>query len=199
MQKTQLGLFPLQIFLLPGETTRLHIFEDRYRQLLQDCENASILFGIPYAQNGYLTGYGCVVKLSQVIERHANGSADIEIQAVQLFRIDQFYMRMGDKLYPGGDVEVIDDKSMRSISDNLTKRLDAYFLKKQGKINIELFSAQAGIFDVARSLKLSEAEKLSLVKAETAEKREQLIVNVLKLKEKLLEQENSIVGEIFLN
>ncbi|HKL02327.1 MAG TPA: LON peptidase substrate-binding domain-containing protein [Cryomorphaceae bacterium] len=199
MQKTQLGLFPLQIFLLPGETTRLHIFEDRYRQLLQDCENASILFGIPYAQNGYLTGYGCVVKLSQVIERHANGSADIEIQAVQLFRIDQFYMRMGDKLYPGGDVEVIDDKSMGSISDNLTKRLDAYFLKKQGKINIELFSAQAGIFDVARSLKLSEAEKLSLVKAETAEKREQLIVNVLKLKEKLLEQENSIVGEIFLN
>ena len=199
MQKTQLGLFPLQIFLLPGETTRLHIFEDRYRQLLQDCENASILFGIPYAQNGYLTGYGCVVKLSQVIERHANGSADIEIQAVQLFRIDQFYMRMGDKLYPGGDVEVVDDKSMRSISDNLTKRLDAYFLKKQGKINIELFSAQAGIFDVARSLKLSETEKLSLVKAETAEKREQLIVNVLKLKEKLLEQENSIVGEIFLN
>lgn len=199
MQKTQIALFPLQIFLLPGETTRLHIFEDRYRQLLQDCENASISFGIPYALNGYLTGYGCVVKLSRVIERHANGSADIEIEAVQLFKLNQFYMRMGDKLYPGGDVGIIDDSSMRSISEKLIKRLDSYFLKKQGKINTELLSPYTGVFDVAKSLKLSEAEKLTLVKASTPEKRERLIMNVLKLKEKLLEQEKSIVGEIFLN
>lgn len=199
MQKTQIALFPLQIFLLPGETSRIHIFEDRYRQLLQDCENASISFGIPYALNGYLTGYGCVVKITKVIERHANGSADIEIEAVQLFKLDQFYMRLGDKLYPGGDVEIIDDKSMRSISDNLLKRLDAYFMKEQGKINTELLSPYTGFFEVAKSLKLSEAEKLSLVKASSPAKREQLIVNVLMLKEKLLEQEKSIVGEIFLN
>ncbi len=199
MQKTQIALFPLQIFLLPGEKTRLHIFEDRYRQLLQDCENTSISFGIPYALNGYLTGYGCVVKVVQILERHANGSADIEIEAEQIFKLDQFYMRMGDKLYPGGDVAIIDERDMGLISDDLMKRLDAFFLREKGKIDKKLLSPFTGILDVAQALNLSEAEKLSLIKAGTTEKRERLITNVIKLKEKLLEQEKSIQGEIFLN
>ena len=46
--KTHLGLFPLRIFLFPGEQTTLHLFEPRYLQLSTDCINNNECFGIPY-------------------------------------------------------------------------------------------------------------------------------------------------------
>ncbi|MCX7637772.1 MAG: hypothetical protein N2044_08015 [Cyclobacteriaceae bacterium] len=39
-------MFPLAILPLPGELVPLHIFEPRYRQLLQDAEQHDIGFGI---------------------------------------------------------------------------------------------------------------------------------------------------------
>ena len=42
-----LALFPLQLIVYPGERLPLHIFEKRYQQLITDCENEGIAFGIP--------------------------------------------------------------------------------------------------------------------------------------------------------
>jgi Lon protease-like protein len=44
-----LPIFPLPIVLFPGANQPLHIFEPRYRQLLQDCLTADQRFGIAYA------------------------------------------------------------------------------------------------------------------------------------------------------
>jgi ATP-dependent Lon protease len=43
-----LPIFPLPIVLFPGAPQPLHIFEPRYRQLLQDCLAADRRFGIAY-------------------------------------------------------------------------------------------------------------------------------------------------------
>jgi Lon protease-like protein len=45
-QFTTIPMFPLAILPLPGELVPLHIFEPRYKQLLQDAENSDISFGI---------------------------------------------------------------------------------------------------------------------------------------------------------
>lgn len=42
----RIPIFPLAIFPLPGEMVPLHIFEPRYRQLLEDAEKRDIAFGI---------------------------------------------------------------------------------------------------------------------------------------------------------
>ena len=42
------GMFPLRIFLFPGEQTTLHIFEPRYLQLITECLENNVCFGIPY-------------------------------------------------------------------------------------------------------------------------------------------------------
>ena len=42
----RLPLFPLQSVFFPGETVPLHIFEERYKELIQDCRNEAITFGM---------------------------------------------------------------------------------------------------------------------------------------------------------
>ncbi len=199
MQKTQLALFPLQIFLLPGEKTVLHIFEERYRQLLNDCENIHFTFGIPHTSNGYFTGLGCVVELKKVIERYPNGSSDIEVEAIQCFKMDQFYLRMGDKLYPGGDVSLITDAELTSVSPDVLQALSDYYQTKENAQLSEFMFTNLNAFDVARIINLGEADKIRLVKAAHHEKRERILIENLKFLRIIEKQRSSILGDVFLN
>jgi Lon protease-like protein len=45
----ELAIFPLPIVLFPGTPQPLHIFEPRYRQLIQDCLAGDRRFGVAYA------------------------------------------------------------------------------------------------------------------------------------------------------
>lgn len=199
MQKTQIALFPLQVFLLPGETTTLHIFEERYRQLLEDCQNVSISFGIPYTSNGFITEFGCVVELKRIIKRHPNGASDIEIEALDIFKVDQFYMRMGEKLYPGGDVILMNYTDIPPVSEKLMKALEFYVKHIDPTKFPELLLTTLNVYDVARILHLGEEDKIKLVKASTQEKREKLLLENIKFLEAIGKQSKSVQGEIFLN
>jgi len=199
MQKTQLALFPLQLFLLPGERTNLHIFEDRYRQLLEDCESSKILFGIPYAENGNLSGIGCVVKLIRVLKKYDNGSSDIEVEATEVFKIDQFYMRFGEKLYPGGDVSVVEQEKLEPISIELLSALDSYLTKANINFRSEISPVDMNAFQVATLLDLPQKDKIRIAKRTTKARQEQIILNHIAIYSKLLEQEKSVQGNFFLN
>ena len=59
----QYGLFPLRIFLFPGEQTTLHIFEPRYLQLVTECLSSGEYFGIPYQGKTTLSELGSLVKV----------------------------------------------------------------------------------------------------------------------------------------
>ncbi len=43
---THLPIFPLPLVMLPNELLPLHIFEDRYRQMLRDVEQEGNFFGV---------------------------------------------------------------------------------------------------------------------------------------------------------
>jgi hypothetical protein len=199
MQKTQLALFPLQLFLLPGETTRLHIFEERYRQLLADCENIQLSFGIPYTRDGYMSGFGSMVELKRVIKRYANGSADIEIEATGIFKIERFFLRMGEKLYPGGEVSLMDQAEVPAASNEIFAAFDAYLNESDRPMNSELFSARLTLLDIARLLDVEDEKKLKLLKLDSEEAREKFILSEINLRKLLLAQKNSVENNIFLN
>jgi len=62
-----LPFFPLKSIFFPGETVPLHIFEERYKQLIKDCQKEAITFGIPvFINNGiaYGTSFTLAVKLN---------------------------------------------------------------------------------------------------------------------------------------
>lgn len=199
MQKTQLALFPLQLFLLPGETTKLHIFEERYQQLLFDCEDVRISFGIPFTENGTLTGYGSMVNLKKVISRNKNGSADIEIEAIGIFKVESFFLRMGEKLYPGGDVVIIDQEKAPLVSNKLFSAFNAYMLESDRQIAPESFSADLNLLNLARMLSLPDSKKIDLLKLKSHAEMERYLIDEIRMRSLMLKQKNSIEHNIFLN
>lgn len=98
----ELALFPLQIVVFPGEAVNLHIFEPRYRQLVKDCEDTGITFGIPSFQNGRVNEFGTEVRLLDVKKTYPDGKMDVNTEGMGVFRIKEFYPKLGDKLYSGG-------------------------------------------------------------------------------------------------
>jgi Lon protease-like protein len=110
MSQINIPLFPLSIFLIPGETCALHIFEERYRALIAWSIEHSRPFGIPCNHVLNTANSGSLVEVSKVTKRYPGGESDIEVRCVGLFRLDRFFYRMEDELYPGGSVEPIDWK-----------------------------------------------------------------------------------------
>lgn len=98
----KIALFPLQIVVFPGEAVNLHIFEKRYRQLIQDCQQDGITFGIPAFQNSRIREFGTEVKLTNIEKTYAGGEMDVKTVAQGLFRIQEFFPTLDDKLYAGG-------------------------------------------------------------------------------------------------
>lgn len=106
-----LPLFPLGIFLLPGERTGLHIFEPRYRQLVNELEEALAAgqeehnrFGIPFHYEEVTASTGCLARLVEVKKVHPGGRKDIIVECVGHFETTRFQSVFDPKLYPGGEV-----------------------------------------------------------------------------------------------
>ena len=79
-------LFPLELVVFPFEELNLHIFEPRYRQLINDCEKHEALFGIPTFRKGQALDYGSLVKLVKIEKKYPDGRMDIRTKGVQTFR-----------------------------------------------------------------------------------------------------------------
>ncbi len=103
----QLPLFPLQSVFFPGETVPLHIFEDRYKQLINDCRAEAMTFGIPVYINDKLE-YGVEVQLVEVVTTYEGGEMDVTCVARQVFKVITFDNEMDGKPYAGGTVEFLE-------------------------------------------------------------------------------------------
>lgn len=103
-----LPFFPLQSIFFPGETVPLHIFEERYKQLITDCRKEALTFGIPvYINNGI--AYGTEVQLVEVVTTYESGEMDVVCVARQVFKVETFENQLGDKLYAGGKVTFLEN------------------------------------------------------------------------------------------
>ncbi|TVZ51760.1 LON peptidase substrate-binding domain-containing protein [Dokdonia sp. Hel_I_53] len=98
-----LPMFPLELVVFPSEKIALHIFEKRYQQLIADCHNEAINFGIPTYINNTIE-YGTEVRLIDIVKKYPSGACDIICEGLQTFKISRFYNTLHDKLYAGGDV-----------------------------------------------------------------------------------------------
>ena len=71
--KALLAIFPLQLVVFPKETVNLHIFEPRYKQLINEADANGTLFGMtPYIKDSPLT-WGTEVELQEIVEKYPDG------------------------------------------------------------------------------------------------------------------------------
>lgn len=103
MTTATLPLFPLELVCFPGELLALHIFEDRYQQLIKDCEQEELTFGVPAYINAEME-FGTEVRLEKVVKRYESGASDVLCRGLRVFKLEKFYSVLDTKLYAGGDV-----------------------------------------------------------------------------------------------
>lgn len=197
-QQLTIPMFPLNMVLLPGETKTLHIFEERYKQLVSDCLENEAHFGIPFMHQLSVGDYGIEVKIINIIKIFENGEMDISIEAVRVFKLVEFSKVLSPKLYGAGIIqyeELINDKPSHTIQE-LTK--EYMWISQENTIPIDAFD-NSNIYGIARLLDLSSLEKYELLKAKTAIKKEEFLKPKIKLFIHLIKTENELKTKFVLN
>ncbi len=100
-------LFPLGIVALPTESVPLHIFEDRYRTMIERCLREEREFGIVWLAEDELKPIGCACAIDEVLERLEDGRMNILARGTRPFRLLE---RQEDLPYPAGVVEFLPEQ-----------------------------------------------------------------------------------------
>jgi len=159
-----LPMFPLNMVLFPGETTKLYIFEERYKQLVDDCLDNEASFGIPYIEKGKIHKFGCEVRINRVLKTYENGGMDILIEGTGVFKLLEFSEVLKPKLYGAGLVEYL-NVQQKVLLNNLQDATVNYFGTVQNKLIDYDAVSKLSIYSVASALQLTHPEKYRLISA----------------------------------
>ncbi len=117
-------IFPLQLVAYPGEKLSLHIFEPRYKQMINDCIDADKPFGICTSESTNIKELGTLLHNIQVLELYENGSMDITAEGQSVFTVLEFIKEVPEKLYQGAVVNLLQENE------------DAFKIKKEEVITL---------------------------------------------------------------
>lgn len=98
-------IFPLNIVVYPGEQLNLHIFEERYKQLINESFKTQKPFGIPSVLNNTVSEIGTLVKVTEIVQVYDDGKMDIRTEGISVFRVLEVIKKVPDKLYSGAIVD----------------------------------------------------------------------------------------------
>jgi len=89
MRDGLLPLFPLQVVLFPRTSLSLHIFEERYKEMIGECLVSGHSFGVVLAQGQGILRIGCTATIEKVLQRYDDGRLDILTMGRRRFEISE--------------------------------------------------------------------------------------------------------------
>lgn len=194
-------IFPLGIVVYPGEDLNLHIFEPRYKQLINECHLQKKQFGIPAIIENQLQDYGTLMQIIEITTVHDNGEMDIKTRGAKVFRILEIIKEIPEKLYSGaivnyptnhetgsGEVMRVLLNSIRELHRLLNVAKD--FNKKDEKIKA---------YDVAHHVGLSLQEEYELLNLMNERQRQEYLKRHLVKVIPMLTQMEGLKEKIKLN
>jgi uncharacterized protein len=158
-------IFPLGIVVYPGENLNLHIFESRYKQLINECYAGKKPFGIPTVINNKVQDYGSLMEVTELSHVHENGEMDIKTHGLKVFRILEMIKEVPDKLYNGAIVNYPENyergnpEIMRKVMKSIR---DLHKLLKVDK-NVIKEDIQLKSYDVAHHIGFTLEEEYELL------------------------------------
>lgn len=157
-----LPLFPLKLVTFPGEQLNLHIFEPRYKQLIQDIKASKGCFGIAVYLDK-LMPFGTEVELEEISKIYDDGRMDIKTRGKRVFEILSFENPIVDKLYSGGNVVFYDNDPR--VGENQYAEF-IFYLKEVFRLmeyQIEIVPLRLNSFTFAHRLGLSLSEEYEVL------------------------------------
>jgi len=184
MLEELLPLFPLQVVLFPNSALPLHIFEERYKILINECMAEEKEFGINLVNGDIVSDVGCTAVVKEVYRRYDDGRMDIAVKGrrrYELRRYDTFaapYL-VGVVEYLSVPDESVDEDLAHATLSLYNKLIATVYKGKlpqvQGKVTRELsfLLAQKSGMDLLQRQRLletpSENERLRMLRSYLAE------------------------------
>lgn len=117
-------LFPLSLVLLPGMPLPLHIFEERYKDMMRDILAVEGEFGVVLAKDDGIVNIGCTASVVNVVRKYPDGRLDLIAAGQRRFRIESLDE---DKSYLRASVEYFDDEDVSEVPAELRRKASAAY------------------------------------------------------------------------
>ena len=111
MSSRLLPLFPLHVVVFPRTHLPLHIFEERYKEMVGRAMQDNSEFGIVLARDEGIVNAGCTVIVEKVLKSYPDGKMDILTSGRRRFEV---VMLDEEKDYLRGEVQFFDDDEPES-------------------------------------------------------------------------------------
>lgn len=174
--------FPLGLVVYPGEDLNLHVFEPRYRQLIDECLEAEKTFGIPAFIDNKLPGYGTEVHVITLHQRYDDGRMDVKTKGLRVFQLSEFQNPLPGKLYAGGSVEFVQpspDPTPDQFLAPLLSRLARLYDLLQIETDYDPKKATNFSYRISHKVGLSIEQEYEILTLDRESDRQQLLVQHL--------------------
>lgn len=195
-------VFPLNIVVYPGENLNLHIFEPRYKQLIQECFAGSKPFGIPTVINNKLQEMGTLVNITEIVKTEENGEMDIKTKGLTIFRILEVIKAVPDKLYSGAIVNYPENSetwNKRELMQKVTNAVRELHRLLGISKDFNKPDAELGSYDIAHHAGLSLEEEYELLCLLREEQRQEYLKRHLSKVLPVIAEMESLKDRIKLN
>jgi Lon protease-like protein len=136
MQPGLLPLFPLQVVLLPGAELPLHIFEDRYKEMIGEVIRERLEFGVILANEKGIVNTGCTAMIDKVLREYPDGRMDVIARGRRRFEI---VMLNDERPFLRGSVEFFDDEEESPIAPEIRQRaIDGFHEVSKEAIDLDM-------------------------------------------------------------
>jgi len=107
MRGELIPLFPLQVVLLPRAPLPLHIFEERYKEMMQEVIAAEGEFGVVQIRDNGILNTGCTATVEQILRKFEDGQMDLLAVGQRRFKLISLDT---ERNFLRGEIEEIEDE-----------------------------------------------------------------------------------------
>ncbi len=194
----EIPFFPLNLVVFPKEPLNLHVFEPRYKQLVNDCLENHSTFGIPSHVENKLE-YGTEVKIIELTKKYDDGRMDIKTEGIQEFKVIKVHNPWMGKMYSGGKIELLEilkdeDPSLRLKILEKSRELFTWLQMKE-EVNIQ----EDNIWSFIHKIGLKPDEEYQLLQLTSHHERQVFILDHLNKIIPMLERAEKAREKIKMN
>jgi len=195
-----IGLFPLGVVLFPESSIQLHIFEDRYKNLINDCMNNNIVFGVNLTISSKIQNVGCTARVTKLLHKYPDGSMDIIVKGISRYHLIDY--KRGIRQYLTGDIQYDEDNREYPKSDLLNGCIEIYNMiadevksMKIDKIDTNQLFTKTPSYFIAQKAGLTSEQKYKLLESDSENDRLKYLLDHLKRIEPVL-RESEYINQI---
>ncbi len=126
MASQLLPLFPLSFVLLPAMPLPLHIFEERYKEMIGEVISTEGEFGVVLAKEDGVVNIGCSARVERVVNRYPDGRLDLLAIGQRRFQITSLDQ---DKSYLRAEVDYFHDEEVTDVPLDLQQKVKTVYLQ----------------------------------------------------------------------